>query len=56
MKFKDFKSKLLKDSEFRKEYERFDLGLWLKEIKMRIMIFIKRITNLNFQRYEKREN
>ena len=54
MKFQDFKMKLLKDLAFRKEYERFDLGLWIRDllIKRKIKNKSKVITEeeMNIQR------
>lgn len=45
MNLKQHKKELMKDSEFKKEWERFDLwfeiGMWWKELRCKINKFLK---------------
>lgn len=38
MDYKYFKKQLLKDPEFKKEYDKFNLGLWFKGLMIKFKI------------------
>ena len=40
MNLEQFKQELMKDLEFKKEYERFDLGMWLDNLYWKFKIWI----------------
>lgn len=46
MKLQDYKKELMKDPEFKREYERFDLLFWLKKVytkaRMRVLSFLNK--------------